>query len=225
MKKAICFFTLVLLLPPIMGRADNAATKLNRILYKFDSFNASMRTFQADIIQRKYLKILEEYDQSEKGKIQFKKTNQGILLKKQIDEPGNTILVVNEQELIIFYPKKNQALKRKIDNQQAKFANLGFGASSAEMKKHFDFQALNDEVVKNRVMHKILLTPTSSSIRNYFERLTLWIDAENGTPIRQRFEEQNGDYTDIQFFDIQINKPIKDKTFELKLPKDVEFIS
>jgi outer membrane lipoprotein-sorting protein len=226
MKRILRWMILLSLLAPL-GPAPQAAgnAKLDRILRKLDIWNSGLKTFQADIIQRKFLRILQEFDEPEKGKICFKKTPQGIFLKKEIEEPGKTIMLVTPREIVVFYPKKNQALRRGITEHQARYANFGIGTSAEDLKRNFEITFVNDEVIKNRIFHVISMNPTNPSIANYFKTLCLWIDSETGVPVRQRIEEHNGDYTDIQFFDIQLNKKVKDKTFELKLPKNVEFIS
>ena len=56
---------------PAAAAGDSA--KLDRVLRKLNQLNKVLRTFQADIIQRKYLNIIQEYDELEKGKFYFKK--------------------------------------------------------------------------------------------------------------------------------------------------------
>jgi outer membrane lipoprotein-sorting protein len=184
-----------------------------------------MRTFQADLIQRKYHSILQEFDDPEKGHLDYRKDPNGIYLKKEIDEPGKTILLVTPHEFLVYYPKKNQAIRRKIDENMARYANIGIGTSVEDLKKNFAIDYVKDEAQGNKVYHVLDLHPIKASIKEYFNTLSLWIDSQNGVPVRQRILEDNGDYTDIQFLDIKINKKIKDKTFELKLPKNVEFIN
>ena len=201
------------------------SVKLDRVLRKLNQLNKVLRTFQADIIQRKYLNIIQEYDELEKGKFYFKKETNGIYLKKEIEEPRKTILLVTPQEIVVFYPKKNQAVRRKIDESQARYANFGIGTSVNDLKSNFDITYLHDEVEGKMVYHVLMLNPKSPKLKSYFNSLNLWIEAGTGIPARQRIEEPNGDYTDIQFRKIEINKKVKDKTFELKMPKNVEFIS
>ena len=94
-----------------------------------------------------------------------------------------------------------------------------------DLRKNFSIEYIKDEVVEKKIYHIIDLHPTNNGIRKYFKMLSLWIDADSGVPARQRIYEDNGDYTDIQFLNIKVNKKIKDKTFELRLPKNVEFIN
>ncbi len=216
-------FLIAALTVPSAAAGDSA--KLDRVLRKLNQLNKVLRTFQADIIQRKYLNIIQEYDELEKGKFYFKKETDGIYLKKEIEEPRKTILLVTPREILVFYPKKNQAVRRKIDESQARYANFGIGTSVDDLKSNFDITYLHDEVEGKMVYHVLTLHPKSPKLKSYFKSLNLWIEAGTGIPARQRIEEPNGDYTDIQFRKIEINKKVKDKTFELKMPRDVEFIS
>jgi outer membrane lipoprotein-sorting protein len=225
MKRTRLAIMLLLLAAPSLHPAAGDTAKLDRVLRKLNQLNKVLRTFQADLIQRKYLNIIQEYDELEKGKFSFKKEGGKIYLKKQIEEPGKTILLVTPEEILVYYPKKNQAVRRKIEESQARYANFGIGTSVEDLKSNFDITYLHDEVDRKKVYHVITLNPKNAKLRSYFKTLNLWIEAETGIPARQRIEEPNGDYTDIQFLNIEINKKVKDKTFEIKLPKDVEFIS
>lgn len=211
----------------VWAGAVQAATdvKLERVLEKLNHLNNSLQTFQADIIQTKWINLLQEFDTPEKGKLYFKKTSEGVYLRKEIEEPGHTIMLVTPEEIIVYYPKKNQAVKRSLAEHKAKYSSTGIGTSSKELKENFDISFVRDEIIKKKVYNIIELVPKTEKIKNYFQKLRLWVDDETGVPVRQRIEELNGDYTIIQFLKIKINKKIKDKVFELKLPKDVELIS
>ncbi len=226
MNRKLRTWMLVLTLTPLLATARGAGNpKLDRVLNKFDNFSKMLRTFQADIIQRKYHSILQEFDDPEKGQLEFRKATDGMYLKKEIQEPGRTTLLVTPHEILVYYPKKNQALRRNIQEHQARYANIGIGTSVEDLRKNFTIDYVKDEVVEKKIYHIIDLHPTNSAIKNYFKTLSLWIDSASGVPVRQRIYEDNGDYTDIQFLNIKINKKIKDKTFELRLPKNVEFIN
>ena len=206
----------------IMAQGDS---KLDRVLDKLDRLNSDIETFQAELIQTKWIKLLQEMDEPEKGNIQFKKVKDGFLLRKEIEEPGKTILVVTPEEVLVYYPKKNQAVRRSLEKHRARYADIGIGTSTKDLKKNFDITFVNDEVIEEQIYHLIELTPTNPKMMDYFSSLILWVDAKTGIPMQQRIEELNGDRTIIQFFKIKINKKIKDKTFEVKFPKNVEYIS
>jgi len=224
MKKIIPFTVIILIgLSAVCLAQENP--KLKRVLDKLDRLNSEVRTFQAELIQTKWIKLLQEMDEPEKGKIMFKKISDGFLLRKEIEEPGNAILVVSPTEITIYYPKKNQAVRRSLENHRDRYAGVGIGTSSEELKRNFDISFVKDEVIEEQVYHIIELLPTNPKIKDYFSKLILWVDAETGIPMQQRIEELNGDRTIIQFFKVRINKKIKDKNFEIKLPRDVEYIS
>lgn len=226
MKRTPRTWMLILTLLALLASARGAGNpKVDRVLDKFNNFSRMLRTFQADIIQRKYHSILQEFDDPEKGQLEFRKATDGMYLKKEIQEPGRTILLVTPHEILVYYPKKNQALRRKIEEHQARYANIGIGTSVEDLRKNFSIEYVKDEVVEKKIYHVLDLHPINSGIKKYFKTLSLWIDSSNGVPARQRIYEENGDYTDIQFLDIKVNKKIKDKTFELRLPKNVEFIN
>jgi len=227
MKKKYSTFAIFLVVLLIASGfcVSASKSKLDRVLAKLDRLNSEIRTFQADLIQTKWIKLLEEMDEPEKGKIIFKKIQGGFLLRKEIKEPGKTILLVTPKSILVYYPKKNQAVRRSIEKHRARYADFGIGTSTKELKKNFDISFVSDEVIEKKIYHVIELLPKNPKIKDYFHKLRLWVDAKTGIPVQQRIEELNGDRTIIQFFKVKINKKVKDKNFEVRLPKNVEFIS
>ena len=194
------------------------------VLAKLDRWNASLKTFRAEISQRKFSQILEEFEEPELGLLQYKRTGQGVFLRKEITRPSHSILLVTPEQLLVYYPKKKQALRRKLEESQSRYVNFGVGISSAELKKNFRVAHTGDEAVSGKNCHVLELDPQSEKIRQYFKSIRLWVEAATGVPLRQQIEEHNGDYLEIDFLKITLNPALGGKTFELALPRDVEYI-
>lgn len=205
--------------------AGGAPTVLEGVLSRFDRFNAGLKTFQAGVTQKKFVRILGEFDDSETGRMYFRRTPKGVQLRKEVGKPAHTILLVNGSDIVVFYPKKNQAVRRKTDESLSGYSGLGIGASSSDLKKNFDISYVNDEKVDGRKCDVIRLTPKNPKLKNYFKVIDLWLDGETAVPVRQRVEEPSGDYTVIQFIGIELNRTLGDKLFDPRLPKGVEMIS
>ena len=201
------------------------AATVDAILARLDRFNQKMKTFRSDIHQRKFIKILSEFDDPEIGELFMKKNPAGIMLKKVIGNPGHTILTVKGSSMVLYYPKKNQAVRRQLTEKETGFANFGVAMSSAEMKKNFDIRFIRSEAVDGHPCDLIQLNPKSARLKGYFEMLYLWLSSEDGTPLQQRIDEPGGDYTIIKFLNIKLNIDIKDAFFDVRLPRNVEFIS
>lgn len=221
MKRAFLNLLLGLTLTlPALG-----AGPVDAILARLDRFNQTMKTFRSDIQQRKFIKILGEFDDTEEGEICMKKTPQGVLLKKVLGKPGHTYLTVRGNDMILFYPRKNQAMRRKLTEKETGFANLGVSMSTAEMKKNFEIRHVRDEALDGRPCNVIQLIPKTAGMKSYFASLYLWLAINDGTPLQQRIDEPGGDYTVIRFLNIRLNLDVRDSTFDLKLPRNVEYIS
>jgi outer membrane lipoprotein-sorting protein len=49
----------------------------------------------------------------------------------------------------------------------------------------------------------------------------MWLDGKLWMPVRMRYEEGDGDFTDYVFSDLKLNVEIPDDRFSVALPADV----
>lgn len=224
MNKTLRFFLPFLLLIVTTVFCVAQDSRAEAALAKLDRFNRQLNTLSADILQKKYVNLLGEFDESEHGKLYFRRQGKSAQLRKEIQTPGQVILVISGSDLTVYYPKKNQAVKRKLGEHQAGYAAFGIGATTEEIRKNFRVTFGGEEKVDGKTAQVLDLLPTNPKIKGYFKALRLWVDAQTGMPVRQQIGEHNGDYTQIQLVRPEVNGKVPERAFELKLPKNVEIL-
>lgn len=203
-----------------------SAITLDAILSKMDKVGQNLRSMKADIVQKKWTDILSEYDDGEKGQFLFLKDGDAVYLRKQIEEPTASVLVIKDGKVTFYQPSIKQAQEYELGNHKdkAEFMLLGFGSNKEVLRKTYDITYLGEEPIDGKTTYKLELKPKSDQVAAFFVRIVLWIDAERGIPIQQQLVEPTQDHLLIRFSDIQINPKISKSAFDVKLPKDVRII-
>lgn len=200
---------------------------LERVLTQIDKVGAGLESIRAEIHQKKWTDILEEYDEGEKGEFYFLKTEKGVYLRKEIEEPTQNSLVIGESEVVFYQPAIKQAQKYNLGRHgdKAEFLLLGFGTDREALKNTYRIDLQGKEKVGDRNTVKLLLEPKSKEVAAFFTEIVLWVDVELWVPIQQKLVEPTRDHLLIRFDNIEINPDLSKSDFEVKLPKDVRVIS
>ncbi len=187
---------------------------------------AGLNTLTASISQKKWTDILEEFDTGEKGRLSFLKKNGKVFLRRDITQPQESNLVISDGKVIFYQPRIKQAQRYNLgqNKDKAEFLLLGFGSNRAAMKEAYNIRLIGQEKIGNRSTYLLELSPKSQKVSAFFSQIVLWVDSERWIPIRQKLVEPNRDYQLIDFDEVQLNAPVKEATFDLKLPKGVSVV-
>lgn len=226
---AILLLFSVALSAPLASPAQDASSDpaLKKVLDLMNTFGRNFRSFTAKITQKKYVAVLKEFDREEKGTFYYERAPNGqARIRRDIKEPTQSVAVIDDGIVIAYEPKLKQA--RRIDlgknKDKAEFLAIGIGQSPTSLEKTFNIKLLGNEVVEGRKTYMLELRPKSATASALFASIILWIDAERGLPIQQKFMEPNADYNLVTFSDIKVNTKIPPGTFKLKLPSGVQII-
>ena len=128
--------------------------------------------------------------------------------------------------MIFYQPRIKQAQRYNLgqNKDKAEFLLLGFGSNRAAMKEAYNIRLIGQEKIGNRSTYLLELSPKSQKVSAFFSQIVLWVDSERWIPIRQKLVEPNRDYQLIDFDEVQLNAPVKEATFDLKLPKGVSVV-
>jgi outer membrane lipoprotein-sorting protein len=200
---------------------------LDEILTNMDRRGAELHSMSCRISQKKWTDLLEEFDQGETGRFYFLKKNGKVYLRKEISQPQENILVVNEGQVTFYQPKLKQAQRYNLgqNKDKAEFLILGFGSNKQALKDTYKIRLLGRATVRNRDCYELELTPKSEKVSAFFPQIVLWVDSSLWVPIRQKLVEATKDYLLIDFDDIQLNAPVPESLFTLKLPRGVEIVA
>ncbi len=220
-NKLLIFFAFFLL---FLGTIFASRGK-NYYLKKFSYFNNHLKTFKADFVQKKYINIIEDFDEPQEGELFLKKEKKGVLLKRIVNKPGKIFMLVKGGKVIIYYPKRAQVIKKSFSKSKSRFLTFGIGSGLKDLEKNFSITFMGEKKLKKHLCGVLCLVPKSEKLKSYFKKIELWISSRSGVVLRQVVTEDNGDYTTIDFFKIEVNRKLKDSIFKLKIPSGVDVIS
>ncbi len=183
------------------------ASELDSILQSMANSSKQNSTLQAKFVQKKQLSFLKQALQSQ-GHFFFTKDYQGhpaILWEYLSPAPSGILFQKNvgwiwlqERSTI----KKAQRYEGSIVNTMVKKILNWFTFDQKTIKNDYDISI--DKHVENKIITCLKLKPKDET---FFASLQLCINNENYTIKSMTFNESNGDSTELDFEDIQINKP------------------
>ena len=199
---------------------------LDEVLRKMEQIGARVNSMSCDIVQQKWTHLLKRFDTPETGTFSFMREKEGLVLRRDIKQPGQHSLVIRRGKVVFFQPAIKQAFEHNLGNNKnkAEFLLLGFGADRAAIGETYATKLLGSDTVNGRATYKLELTPRSDDMAAFFPRIVLWIDAQWWIPIQQQLFEPTHDYLLVRFEKVKLNPKLKASSFELKLPKDVTVI-
>lgn len=208
------------------GGMEGQSLTLEQVLSHMDEKGDQLRSMSADIVQRKWTDILQEFDQGERGRFYFLRTDDATFLRKDIEEPSKNVLTIAGGEVLFYQPSLKQAQRYQLGTHKdkAEFLLLGFGSDPEALKEAYEIQLLGQERVDERTTYRLELKPRSKETAAFFVSIELWVDSELWVPVQQKLVEPTRDYLLIQFSDIELNAGLSQSRFDVKLPSDVKVI-
>jgi outer membrane lipoprotein-sorting protein len=199
---------------------------LDQVLSRMEAVGAKLESMQAQLHQKKWTAILEEFDEGESGQFSFLKTDQGVFLRKDIEDPTHSNLVIREGKVIFFQPSIKQAQMYNMGKHgdKAEFLLIGFGSDKQALSDTYQIELLGQEKVQDRNTYQLELKPKSENVAAFFVKIVLWVDDQMWVPIQEQLVEPTEDYLLIRFSDVELDADLSRSDFELKLPADVKII-
>ncbi|MDH5680767.1 MAG: outer membrane lipoprotein carrier protein LolA [Spirochaetota bacterium] len=165
----------------------------------------NIQSFKAKFIQKKRLSVLKN-EQLSYGQIKFKKKDKVLW---ELEKPYSYKFILNGKKIYKIYPQLMEKEEYNLDeNKQFKilFDNifLLMGQKSlGEIKKNYNVTS-GDKWIK--------LIPRPKNYKKYMSYILLKFNDKD--LIKSiKLAEPKGDYTFITFYDIELNKDIKDSMF------------
>lgn len=213
--------------PAVNPRAQSPVNEVDQVLQKMDDAGKGFRSLSADIFQKKYTAVLQEFDTEEKGTFAYTRTPDGqALIRKEITSPTSTVAIINRDQGLVYHPRIKQAQRFQLGQHKdkAEFLAIGVGQSAGKLKANFAIRILGRESIEGAKVVVMELRPKSEKTAAFLSVITLWLDEQRWVPIQTRLQEPNDDYLLTRFRNLKLNAKIPDSLFSLKLPADVEVI-
>jgi outer membrane lipoprotein-sorting protein len=227
-NKAGAFFLMLLITTlASFGEQDKQSDKLDSVLKRMEKSSGNFKSFEANILTKKYTAVIEAFDPPESGRFFFKRAADGsALIRWEIINPTNKFITVRSDEVVIYKPMIKYAERIKLGEKKdkAEYLALGIGQSPADLQKTFNITYQGSETLNGAACSILELRPKDLKTAAVFSSITLWIKDATGISTQMKLEEPFEDYLLVNFSNEQLNNAISDSKFEQKLPKDVEIL-
>jgi outer membrane lipoprotein-sorting protein len=212
----------ILVLPALLARAEPLAD----ILARMDRAARDFRALSATMKRVQFTAVINEANDME-GVIRLKRLKGGTAGIVDFQQPEQRTVYVNGHNIQIYYPKANTVEiydSTKYTANIDQFLLLGFGTSSAELRRSYDLKMSGTETIGGVATTRIEMTPKSEELKKLITKIELWIPEGQDTPIQEKVTEPSKNYELIGYSDINLNPNLPDSSFELKLPAKVRKI-
>jgi outer membrane lipoprotein-sorting protein len=212
----------ILVLAAVVGSSEPMAD----VLARMDQAASEFHSLSADMKRVQFTSVLNESSEMN-GVMRLKKVKGGTLGVVEFQQPEQRTVFISGKTVQVYYPKANTVEiydASKYSSNMDQILLLGFGNSSAELKKSYDFKDGGTQKVNGTATTRIELTPKSSELKKLITYIELWIPEGQSNPIRAKFNEPSKNYELVDYSNIKVNPTLPDSAFELKLPPNVKKI-
>ncbi len=194
-----------------------------------DAFAAMDKTAQqfksvtADIKRDVYTAVIDDHEK-DTGVVKAKREkSRDTRMLIEFTSPVQKFLAVDGTEASVYTPTTKTVqvydVKQGLVDQ---FLLLGFGASSAEVREHYNVSFIATEKVGSDTTWHLQLVPKSAEALKILKKAELWISQSTALPVQEKLlTSTTGDYQLVNYSSVKLNAPLSDKDVKLNPPKGV----
>ncbi len=199
------------------------ADTLKDVLGRMDRSAETFQGMTANLSQLQHTAIIDE-DERDSAAVRMKKTKEGLQGFVEFADPNRRLIGFKNRQLEVYYPKTNTVDIYDLGKHGAEldqFLLLGFGTSGKELERSYNIRVTGSEVLNGKSVTRLELVPKTTDVKEYVNKLELWIPATASYPVQEKVHKNDQDYVLIQYSDVKINPGLTDKDLELRLPPGV----
>jgi chaperone LolA len=208
MKRLFCLLTLLAL--SFAQTAQEVALRVENALRSYRSFQANFEQF--------YYSATISTPLHEKGKLYFKKPN---LMKWEYQDPEEKVFLIKDDLFWDYNKEEKQLIKYDLSQGEQNTEVISLLSGKVSLLDNYSVE-LNPFPTENANTIQIKLTPKDEEFADTF--LLLEIDEKTWFIQTLISFDWTGNRTEFRFSKIKTNVTLPNKTFELRVPPDVEII-
>jgi outer membrane lipoprotein-sorting protein len=206
--------------------APLSADSLADTFAKIDASAAKFKGMTADLQRTDYTALAKDTSVAT-GDIKLKRIKQGdIHMLVTLTKPDQEVVAFDGKQASIYFPKTNVEQQYDVSAKKDMVEQvmlLGFGATSADLKAHYDVTSAGAEPIAGQPTAHLKLIPKSADMLKNFRQVELWISNSLGVPLQQKFiTSANGDFHQFTYSNLKLTSSLSDKDLQLKTPKNVQ---
>jgi len=185
-----------------------AVSDLTVFKSKFKAESSNVSSIQSNFIQEKILSALTEKIVST-GKFWFKRSNK---VRIEYIKPFTYLMVMNGDKMLIRDEQKESRINVKANRLFQQVNRIMIDCVQGTILDSKDFSST---VFEDKNTYLLEMTPTSKTLREFFQTIVLVVDKKNYSANSIEMNEPSGDKTTISFTDKKLNTQISDEVFTL----------
>jgi chaperone LolA len=208
MKRFSCLLTLLAL--SFAQTAQEVALRVENALRSYQSFQANFEQF--------YYSATISTPLHEKGKLYFKKPN---LMKWEYQDPEEKVFLIKDDLFWDYNKEEKQLIKYDLSQGEQNTEVISLLSGKVALLDNYSVE-FNPFPTENANTIQIKLTPKDEEFADTF--LLLEVDEKTWFIQTLISFDWTGNRTEFRFSKIKTNVTLQNKTFELRVPPDVEII-
>jgi outer membrane lipoprotein-sorting protein len=209
-------------LTAMLAQAESMAD----VLVRMDRAAGEFRSLSATMKRIHYTAVLSETEVMD-GVVRLKRVKGATVGVIEFKQPETRTIFIRGKTVQVFYPKANSVEiydASKYTASMDQIILLGFGTSSAELRKSYDIKDGGTQKINGMDATRLDLAPKSAELKKLITKIEMWIPEGQSNPLRVKFSEPSKNYEQVDYSDIRTNPPLPDSDFELTLPASVKKI-
>jgi outer membrane lipoprotein-sorting protein len=191
---------------------------LENVLKQLDTQAADFRSLTADLERTKVTVVVNDKS-TESGKIFVRRDNK---MRIELTQPDPQTILRDGDLFYIYNPKIHRVEEYNLGKKKSvvdQFLLLGFGTSGTSLKESYSIILQGEEMLDNRKVVLLEITPKTDEVRKQLSKIQLWLDESTWLPAQQKFYETgSGDYLVINYKNVNKNVKIGDSEFRPHWP-------
>lgn len=203
-------------LPDPTDTSLSGAQRVEALIERVKLEQGKVDSLQADFVQRQESAMLLEPDVA-LGTFSYVAPDS---VRWEYTEPKPISVVIDGEEMVTWYRDLHRAERLRVgrySNQVLKY--LGASGSFDSLVEYFQ---VNVRFPQEGEPYRVELTPRYERIARRLASMIVWVDPQRYLPVRMRYETADGDVTEYEFKDLEVNPTIPRERFDLDIPSEVE---
>jgi outer membrane lipoprotein-sorting protein len=206
--------------------AAASAQSLETTFSHMDVLSKVFRGVTGDLRRITFTYFAKDTDE-ESGRISmYRPAPQDMRMLVELTKPEERAVAYAKNKLQMYYPKANMVQEYNLGKEARlvdQFMLLGFGASSAELRKSYSIKYVEAAMIDGAKADHLYLEPKSAEAKDHVRGIDLWIAQPGGYPVRMKVLQPSRDTMEFQYSNLKINpSSLTEASVRLKLPKGVK---
>jgi outer membrane lipoprotein-sorting protein len=208
MRSNFLFFVLTIIAGTVQAQYSGYQSVIDVAAFKkqFATEAVKINSITSNFKQEKTLTALTETITSE-GAFNFKRTNK---VKLEYKKPFSYVMLMNGDKMMV----KDDGHENTVNLKSNKlFQQINRIVVDCIQGTILDSKDFTSKVFENQKEFLLEMTPTSKSLRGFFETIVLIVEKKDYSVDSIKMNEPSGDTTIITFTEKKINAPVPDAMF------------